>query len=87
MNEQLKELFILCRLSAIVVSMLKLFQQRFFRKWFAVGLLLLFIPGFSAIVIASVFANDKPVVMNHCLYPIEMVEVDIQPFPNMVRIF
>ncbi len=73
--------------SAIIEFMLKLFLRPLFQRWFAVSLLLLFIPGFSAIVIANVFANEKIEVINSCLIPFEPVEVDIQPFPNMDRVF
>jgi hypothetical protein len=67
--------------------MQRLFHRQRFQKWFAVGALLLFIPGFSTIVIAEVFANEKPEVVDHCLVPFEPIEVDIQPFPNLKRVF
>lgn len=67
--------------------MLRLFNQQRFQKWFAVVALLLFIPGFSTIVIAEVFANEKPELVNYCLAPFEPIEVDIQPFPNLNRVF
>lgn len=68
------------------VSMLRLFQQQSFRKVFALSLLFLFIPGFSAIAIAEAFSKEKFRLVNSCIL-FETVEVELQPFPNLDKVF
>lgn len=66
--------------------MLRFFQRESFRKIFALGLLFLFIPGFSAIAIAEAFSKEKFHSMESC-NPFEMVEIELQPFPHLDKVF
>ena len=64
--------------------MLRFLLKRRVQKVVAWSLLLLFIPGFSAIVIAHAFENVEVRPTLSCL-PEEIVE--LQPFPDVDKLF
>jgi hypothetical protein len=63
--------------------MLKFLLRKRVQKLLAWSLLLMFIPGFSAIVIAHAFENVEVQPMWSC-FP---EPVQLQPFPNVEKIF
>jgi hypothetical protein len=63
--------------------MLRLLLKKRVQKIVAWSLLLMFIPGFSAIAIAQAFENVEVQVIS--CFPGETVV--LQPFPNMDKVF